>query len=96
MLYGSPNLVTPMLDLLFNNVPVWYEDTKGRMRFAETCSPDEVPIRDDDETYETVPALVLWVSGKPVDSRREYDLKRVFVDYKDPGNPPPKEVLAEG
>ena len=40
--------------------------------------------------------LVLWVSGKPVDSRREYDLKRVFVDYKDPGNPPPKEVLAEG
>ena len=93
-MYGSLNENVPMLDLLYLNVPVWIEDIDGNIRYAENVSADEDVIRDDDEAYETVPGLTVWVAGKPRGMVLEDTLKRVFVDYKDPDNPPPKEVLA--
>lgn len=93
---GSPIYHVPMLDLLCDSVPVWHEDRKGRIRFAENCSGDEAPIRDDDEACGTVPALTVLVAGKPVVSVRGDILRCVFAGCKGLDNSPPEDVLAEG
>lgn len=92
----SLNVKTPLLETLCLNCPVWYEDRLGNICYAEYVSEDDMPIRDDDEAYETIPAATVWAGDTPLKSETEDTLKRVFVDYKDPDNPPPKEVLAEG